>query len=58
LFVFSALGSRGIAWSALGGRLLASLISGAPCPLESSLIDAVDPARFVTRAARRASSGQ
>jgi len=53
LFVFTALGSRGITWSALGARLLASCISGAPAPLEASLIDAVDPARFVSRAARR-----
>jgi tRNA 5-methylaminomethyl-2-thiouridine biosynthesis bifunctional protein len=54
LFVFTALGSRGITWSALGARLLASLITGAPAPLEASLIDAVDPARFVSRRARRA----
>ena len=54
LFVFTALGSRGITWSALGARLLASLITGAPAPLEASLIDAVDPARFVSRQARRA----
>jgi len=54
LFVFTALGSRGITWSALGARLLASLITGAPAPLEASLIDAVDPARFVSRRSRRA----
>jgi tRNA 5-methylaminomethyl-2-thiouridine biosynthesis bifunctional protein len=54
LFVFTALGSRGITWSALGARLLAALITGAPAPLEASLIDAVDPARFVSRRARRA----
>jgi len=53
LFVFTALGSRGITWSALGARVLASLITGAPAPLEASLIDAVDPARFVSRRARR-----
>jgi tRNA 5-methylaminomethyl-2-thiouridine biosynthesis bifunctional protein len=54
LFVFTALGSRGITWSALGAQLLASLITGAPAPLEASLIDAVDPARFIARRARRA----
>jgi len=54
LFVFAALGSRGITWAALGAQLLASAVSGAPLPLESSLLDAVDPARFVTRQARRA----
>jgi len=54
LFVFTALASRGIASAALGARTLASLISGAPCPLEGSLLDAVDAARFVSRGLRRA----
>ena len=53
LFVFTALGSRGITWSALGGRVVAALISGAPAPLEASLLDAIDPARFITRQVRR-----
>jgi len=53
LFVFTALGSRGITWSALGARVLAASITGAPAPMEASLLDAVDPARFVSRAARR-----
>jgi tRNA 5-methylaminomethyl-2-thiouridine biosynthesis bifunctional protein len=57
LVVFTALGSRGIAWSALGARMLAASITGAPAPMESSLIDAVDPARFVSRAARRLARG-
>jgi tRNA 5-methylaminomethyl-2-thiouridine biosynthesis bifunctional protein len=48
------LGSRGIAWSALGAQVLSSCISGAPVPLEASLLDAIDPARFQARAARRA----
>jgi tRNA 5-methylaminomethyl-2-thiouridine biosynthesis bifunctional protein len=56
LYVFTALGSRGITWSALGARTLASLITGAPSPVESSLLDAVDPARFISRAVRRESS--
>jgi tRNA 5-methylaminomethyl-2-thiouridine biosynthesis bifunctional protein len=56
LFVFIALGSRGITWSALGAQVLASCISGAPVPLEASLLDAIDPARFDVRAARRAAS--
>lgn len=53
LFVFSGLGSRGITWSALGAQTLAALISGAPVPLEASLLDAIDPARFAARRARR-----
>jgi tRNA 5-methylaminomethyl-2-thiouridine biosynthesis bifunctional protein len=53
LFVFTALGSRGIAWAALGAQVLAACVSGAPLPLESSLMDAVDPARFGVRGRRR-----
>jgi tRNA 5-methylaminomethyl-2-thiouridine biosynthesis bifunctional protein len=56
LHVFSALGSRGIAWAGLGAQVLTARISGAPVPLEASLVDALDPARFVLRAARRASA--
>ena len=54
LYVFTALASRGITWAALGAQSLASQVSGAPCPLEASLLDAVDAGRFVSRAARRA----
>jgi tRNA 5-methylaminomethyl-2-thiouridine biosynthesis bifunctional protein len=49
-----AYGSRGLLWAGLGGELLASLIEGEPLPLEARLADAVDPARFVLRAMRRA----
>lgn len=56
LYVFTALGSRGITWSPLGARVLASLITGAPSPLEASLLDAIDPARFVSRAVRSQAS--
>lgn len=54
LFVFTALGSRGISWAALGAQVLASMISGAPSPLERRLMDALDPARFVLRSRRQA----
>jgi tRNA 5-methylaminomethyl-2-thiouridine biosynthesis bifunctional protein len=53
LYVFSALGSRGIASSALGAQLLAATIAGAPAPVETDLLDAVDPARFLVRQFRR-----
>jgi tRNA 5-methylaminomethyl-2-thiouridine biosynthesis bifunctional protein len=53
LFVFSALGSRGITWSALAAQVLAAWVSGAPMPLEADLLDAIDPARFAIRALRR-----
>ena len=57
LFMFTALGSRGITWCALGAQVLASSVSGAPVPLEASLLDAIDPARFVSRAFRQRARG-
>ncbi len=53
LFVCTALGSRGITWAMLCARVLAAAISGAPASLEASLVDAISPARFITRDARR-----
>ena len=58
LYVFIGLGSRGITWSALGAKLLASMICGSPAPLPAGLIDAVDPARFSVRRARKAVAGR
>src|SRR5258705_3277412 len=52
-FVFTALGSRGITWCALGARTVAAGIVGTPSPLEADLLDAVDAGRFVSRQARR-----
>ena len=54
LFVFTALGSRGITWAALCAEVLAAAIGSAPLPLEASLLDAIDPARFAVRAWRGA----
>ncbi|MDQ6640108.1 MAG: FAD-dependent 5-carboxymethylaminomethyl-2-thiouridine(34) oxidoreductase MnmC, partial [Pseudomonadota bacterium] len=53
LFVCAALGSRGIASAALGAQLLAAAITGAPVPAEADLLDALDPARFLSRRFRR-----
>jgi tRNA 5-methylaminomethyl-2-thiouridine biosynthesis bifunctional protein len=53
LYLFAALGSRGITQAVLGGEILASLVTGAPVPAPAALLDAVDPARFIARAARR-----
>lgn len=53
LWLCSALGSRGITSAPLAGRLLAARIAGAPWPVERSLADALDPARWLVRAARR-----
>ncbi|HZV92627.1 MAG TPA: FAD-dependent 5-carboxymethylaminomethyl-2-thiouridine(34) oxidoreductase MnmC, partial [Caldimonas sp.] len=57
LFMLSALGSRGIAGSALGARLVAAAIGGAPMTIEADLLDAIDPARFACRAWRRGRGG-
>ena len=56
LYVFGALGSRGLTWAPLLGEALAAWITGAPMPLAASLMDAVDPARFISRGVRRTSS--
>jgi tRNA 5-methylaminomethyl-2-thiouridine biosynthesis bifunctional protein len=53
LYLLSALGSRGLTLAPLLGEVLAAWVSGAPLPLASSLLDAVDPARFIARAARK-----
>ena len=53
LYVFTALGSRGITWAALGARIIAASISGAPLPIGSRLLDAIDPARFAVRERQR-----
>jgi tRNA 5-methylaminomethyl-2-thiouridine biosynthesis bifunctional protein len=52
LFVFTALGSRGLTLAPLLARLLAAQATGTPWPLEQDLADAVDPARWLVRAAR------
>jgi tRNA 5-methylaminomethyl-2-thiouridine biosynthesis bifunctional protein len=52
LFVASGFGSRGLTWAPLAGRLIAAWVTGAPHPLPADLVDALDPARFATRAVR------
>jgi tRNA 5-methylaminomethyl-2-thiouridine biosynthesis bifunctional protein len=51
-----ALGSRGLIWSSLAAELVASQLEGEPLPIEGTLADALDPARFARRALRRAGS--
>ncbi|CAN7596544.1 FAD-dependent 5-carboxymethylaminomethyl-2-thiouridine(34) oxidoreductase MnmC [Massilia sp. LjRoot122] len=46
--------SRGLIWAPLAAELLAAQLEGEPLPLETALVDALDPARFVLRARRRA----
>ena len=57
LHVFTALGSRGIAWARFGAELLAASMAGLPAPLESSLLDRIDPARFRVNRMRRSQEG-
>ncbi len=52
LYIATGLGSRGITWTALAGELLAHWVTGSPCPIETDLRDALDPARFQARARR------
>ncbi len=53
LHLCCAFGSRGLALAALAGEAMAAAIDGGSGPLEPDLRDAVDPARFAWRAARR-----
>lgn len=46
--------SRGLTWAPLAAELLASQLNGDPLPLEADLATALDPARFILRARRRA----
>lgn len=52
-FVLSGLGGRGFTTAPLLAEHVAALAVGAPSPLPRDLAEAVDPARFVARAARR-----
>lgn len=45
--------SRGIIWSSLMAELLVSAIEDEPLPLESELVDAVDPGRFLLKRLRK-----
>jgi tRNA 5-methylaminomethyl-2-thiouridine biosynthesis bifunctional protein len=44
--------SRGLIWAGWAAELLAAQLEGEPLPLEATLVDALDPARFVLRARR------
>jgi tRNA 5-methylaminomethyl-2-thiouridine biosynthesis bifunctional protein len=45
LYACTAMGSRGLSWSGICAETVASLIEGEPPPLESDLLEAIDPAR-------------
>ena len=54
LWLHTGLGSRGLTTAHLCAELIAAQASGAPWPLEADLVDAIDPARWLVRAARAA----
>ncbi|HEX5394341.1 MAG TPA: FAD-dependent 5-carboxymethylaminomethyl-2-thiouridine(34) oxidoreductase MnmC, partial [Rhodocyclaceae bacterium] len=54
LHALLGLGSRGMVWAPLSAELLVARICGEPLPLERDLADAMDPARFLLRAQRKA----
>jgi tRNA 5-methylaminomethyl-2-thiouridine biosynthesis bifunctional protein len=53
LHACTGFGSRGITWAALSAQIVAASIARAPAPIEASLLDSVDAARFVSRRSRR-----
>ena len=48
-----AYASRGLTWAALAAEIIAAELEGEPPPVESDLAEAIDPARFLVRRARR-----
>lgn len=54
LYALLGYASRGLTWAPLAAELLASQLHGDPLPLEADLATALDPARFILRARRRA----
>lgn len=54
LYVNAGQGARGFTWCALLAEMLAADLMGELSPLPASLRQAIDPARFIRRAARRA----
>lgn len=53
LFCIGAMAGRGFTWGPLAGELLASWIDGSVMPVESALVDALDPARLWLRRVTR-----
>jgi tRNA 5-methylaminomethyl-2-thiouridine biosynthesis bifunctional protein len=55
LHILAALGSRGLSLAPLAARLVTARLLGLPWPVDRTLAEAVDPARFAVRAARKRS---
>jgi tRNA 5-methylaminomethyl-2-thiouridine biosynthesis bifunctional protein len=49
LFACLALGSRGMTWGALAAEIVACRITGEPLPVETGLLDALEPVRFLKK---------
>lgn len=58
LWTLCALGSRGLSLSMLGAELLVAKLNNEPWPLEKSLADALDPARFALKQSRLKKTNQ
>ncbi|WP_410498330.1 bifunctional tRNA (5-methylaminomethyl-2-thiouridine)(34)-methyltransferase MnmD/FAD-dependent 5-carboxymethylaminomethyl-2-thiouridine(34) oxidoreductase MnmC [Chitinibacter sp. S2-10] len=53
LYAVLGLGSRGMTWHALAAEIIACQLNQEPLPIERSLLNALDPARFELRTLRR-----
>ncbi|MCS6763310.1 MAG: FAD-dependent 5-carboxymethylaminomethyl-2-thiouridine(34) oxidoreductase MnmC [Candidatus Protistobacter heckmanni] len=52
LYAALAFGSHGLSWAGLAGELIAAELEGEPAALETDLLAAVDPGRFLLRSLR------
>lgn len=51
IYCCAAMGSRGFSWAPLTAEIVASAITGAPCPVERSVSERLLPRRFTTKSA-------
>jgi tRNA 5-methylaminomethyl-2-thiouridine biosynthesis bifunctional protein len=56
LYCLLGYASRGLTWAPLAAELLAATLDGEPLPLEATLVQALDPARFQLAALRKSHS--
>ncbi len=56
LYLNIAHGSRGLTYTPIAAELLASIIAGEPCPMPQTMVDALNPARFLIRNIKRRNS--
>lgn len=54
LWIAAGFGGRGLLWAVLAAECIAAHLDGEPAPIERTLSDAIDPARFLRAAAPRA----